>query len=221
MQTIAAAEFRAAAAPQALAADEIHLWWLPSWGGPNRAAAESDAVRALLGAYLGRALAASDFVRGARGKPRLVDGALEFNLAHSGGDLLLGLSRATPLGVDLELPRRRRPVAELAARYFDPRETQALAALADDAAQQAAFLRLWALKEAVLKVDGGGIGSGLERAVFGLDATGLPTGPLAIQLPLVADDWYVRRLEWPDGACGALAWHGAQRRVLAWRMTPR
>ena len=219
MQTLTASDFRAAAAPQPLVADEIHLWWLPDWGGPNRAAAESTAVRDLLGAYLGRALATTQIVRGARGKPRLVDGALEFNLAHSGGDLLLGLSRDTPLGVDLELPGRHRPVEQLAARYFDPREAQALAAMPDDAARQAAFLRLWTLKEAVLKVDGGGIASGLERAAFALDAAGRPSAPLAIALPLVADDWCVRRLEWPDGAVGALAWRGAQRTVLAWRKT--
>lgn len=80
---------------------------------------------------------------------------LHFSLSHSGDVVLCALAH-TPVGIDLELPRRVRP--GLAARWFSPEEA-ALSAHDPDA-----FFRLWMSKEAVLKEVGCGISGGL-RAV--------------------------------------------------------
>lgn len=216
MRTIAPTEFQPAAPPQPLAADEIHLWFFPQWRGPARHAAESADVRSLLAAYLDGAGEELVFVRDARGKPRLTSHALEFNLSHSGGALLVALARGVALGVDVELPRRARPVLELAQRFFDERETRALAAL-PAAQQQRAFLRLWACKEAVLKAHGGGIGAGLQYVPFELDDAGDPAGALPFGGELAAPDWQVVRLSVGADADGALAWQGADRHIRAYR----
>src|SRR5262249_25287488 len=129
----------------------------------------------LLAAYLGCEPAALEFGRGEHGKPflRQPSRALEFNVSHSGGALLLGISRGVALGVDIETTQRRRPALDLARRYFARAEADALTRL-HEAQQQPAFLRLWSCKEAVLKALGAGISFGLDRLEFALDKRGEP-----------------------------------------------
>jgi 4'-phosphopantetheinyl transferase len=214
-----AAEFVPAQPPQALGKDEIHLWFYPRWEGSPRAVAESPVVRALLASYLGCALADLLFERDRHGKPRLADAGLQFNVSHSAGAVLVGVSRELPLGVDLELSRRSRPVLDLARRYFDPGETTALMAL-PQARQQAAFLGLWSCKEALLKAQGRGIAFGLHRVVFALDAaTGAVTQLQAIDGEAAAD-WSIQRLCPVAGAAAALAWHGPECSVRTFQARP-
>jgi 4'-phosphopantetheinyl transferase len=201
MRLLTAAEFRSVTAPPALGDAEIHLWFFPHWQ-KQRAAAEAPAVRALLGAYLGITPDRLRIGRGEHGKPELVDAALQFNLAHTGNALLLALSRDLAVGVDLEARNRRtRAVADLAQRWFMPHEAQVLAAQ-PEAAQQAAFLRLWTCKEAVLKCSGLGIGVGLSSVEFELSAQA------QVRAVRGAASWQLLALE-PDAAhLGALAWRG-------------
>lgn len=137
---------------------------------PHGARAEPLA-RAWLGARLGLAADALPLVRDARNRPGLA-GALadiDVNWSHSGGHLLVACARGARIGVDVESVHRRRPRAlELAARYFHPAEHAALAAL-DPTAREAAFLRLWCAKEAVLKATGAGLVFGLHRLRFDTD----------------------------------------------------
>ena len=214
MRTLAATAFLPAAAPQPLGDDAIHLWLFRPWRGPPQGAAESALVRQLLGGYLQRRPDELEFRRGEHGKPRLADDALQFNLAHSGDALLLALSRNQALGVDLELPRRPRPALELAARYFDAGETTALARL-PAALQEAAFLGLWSCKEAVLKAHGGGIGFGLERAVFALDGKGRVARMLGFASGSSGERWHVVRLDLAADVSAALAWQGRDLQVQA------
>jgi 4'-phosphopantetheinyl transferase len=201
MRLLSAVDFQLATAPPALGDEEIHLWFFPHWQ-KLRTATDAPAVRALLGAYLGIAPDRLRIECGEHGKPELVDAALQFNLAHTGDALLLALSRGIAVGVDLESRNRRtRAVAELARRWFAPREAQVLAAQ-PEAAQRAAFLGLWTCKEAVLKCSGLGIGAGLQRIEFELSAQA--------QVRAVRADasWQLLALE-PDAAhLGALAWRG-------------
>src|SRR5262249_4562138 len=116
------------------------------------------------------------FGRGDHGKPYLSPPqALEFNVSHSAGSLLVGLSATQALGVDVESTRRERPVVELAGRYFAASESVALARLAP-AERLPAFLRLWSCKEAVVKALARGLGFGLQRMAFDIDASGRPQG---------------------------------------------
>ena len=168
---LAATDFIPASVPPPLHDGEIHLWLFPHWQRVADAA-NSWPVRDLLATYLDRPIESVRVARGEHGKPCLAGTSLEFNLSHTTDVLLLALSRNIALGVDLEsLGRRTRPAIELAQRFFAPDETTALGTLPEDM-RQLAFLRLWCAKEAALKAEGGGIGSGLDRFAFALDAQG-------------------------------------------------
>jgi 4'-phosphopantetheinyl transferase len=193
--------------PPPLADDEIHLWFFPHWK-KTPDAAQSAPVRSLLAACLDRPSADVHIERGEHGKPRVADATLEFNLSHAGGALLLGISRRIALGVDLESSRRKtRPALELARRFFAPTEAEALEALPENL-RQAAFLRLWCAKEAVLKAHGRGIGFGLERIEFGVDAAGGVA-------PAAGNPWQLAALVPSPDHVGALAWCGPVSRVRA------
>lgn len=110
---------------------------------------------------LERLLGGATVTREPDGKPR-VSGGPHFNLSHSGDLALVALCADTPIGVDIEAPRRLRNPAGLARRLCSDRELAHLAAAAD---QDSALLRLWVRKEAVAKAEG----SGIALALGGLD----------------------------------------------------
>ncbi len=218
MRTLVAADFIASESPAALAANEIHLWFFPQCGASGD---QQHCLRDLLAAYLHAEAHGWRIERDVRGKPFIAglpdDASLQFNLAHSGPALLVGISRNQALGVDVELGQRTRPWLALAQRYFSADETAALAAL-PPARQAPAFLDVWSCKEAVLKALGRGIAFGLHRLVFALDNDGAVT-----RLARIDDEaggleqWQVLRIRPADGTCGALAWHGPAHRVRAFR----
>lgn len=203
----AAVDFALASPPQPLAGDEIHLWFFPQWEKVSDAAMSAQ-VRALLAAYLDRPRETVRIERGEHGKPHVVDAELEFNLAHTGPALLLGLSHGVALGVDLEAAGRRpRKAVELARRFFAPSEAAALETL-PETLRQDAFLRLWCAKEAVLKAHGQGIGYGLDRVLFDIGATGAVA-------TATGNPWQVLALAPTSAYLGALAWRDPVSRVHA------
>lgn len=125
--------------------------------------------RALLRERLGRALGiepgAVVLRHSAEGKPHLGEAGPEFNLSHSGHWVALALSHAGPVGLDLEQPRKPRPLQAIARHYFHPDEARALEAL-EGSALETGFYRLWTLKEAYLKALGTGLAGGLDRLYF-------------------------------------------------------
>ena len=94
---------------------------------------------------------------GPQGKPYLGQPRpqpLFFNLSHSGGSAILGISHAGQVGIDLEAIH---PVPELhtiAMQYFSSGERAELDAAAD---QERAFFTTWTLKEAYVKAWGTGL----------------------------------------------------------------
>jgi len=211
MLCLTASDFVPARPPVDLLPGEIQLWF----AAPAPAGAR-DWLLGLLAGYLHCAPAQVRLERGEHGKPFLPERpGLQFNLSHSGGALLLGIGHAQPLGVDIETAARRRPVLELARRYFSAAETAALGRL-DAARQQEAFLNLWSCKEAVVKALGRGIGFGLARVAFDLDEDGEPTAMNVIDSSAgVADEWQIVRLRPAPAHSGALAWRGPARPLRA------
>lgn len=204
--------------PVELDTDEIQLWRFDCASGSDAAGC----VSSLLGAYLHCAPQAVATARGEFGKPYLLPpAALEFNVSHSGGALLVGISRTQALGVDIETVGRRRPALDLAQRFFAAEESAALRELAPER-QQPAFLELWSCKEAVVKALGRGIGFGLSRLSFGLDEHGTP-----IRLNVIdasagdAAEWHIVLLRPTGGHTGAVAWRGADRPIRAFVAAPR
>lgn len=121
----------------------------------------------------GGTMAAKDWPIGERpgGKPYCtLPGAPEFNLSHTsdGDGLAYGiLARATkPVGVDVEIVR---PVADLtgmAALVLSESERRCLDSL-PTMQQSRHFLRLWTLKEAILKAAGTGFAGDPRSIDFG------------------------------------------------------
>jgi 4'-phosphopantetheinyl transferase len=114
-------------------------------------------LRALLARYLDAEPHALRIVLGEHGKPQLADDELHFNLSHSGALALYAVTRAGPVGIDVQLARPRsrssrqaRDVLALARRAFGE-ETAGLLAALEPARREHEFLRLWARYEAELK----------------------------------------------------------------------
>lgn len=79
------------------------------------------------------------------------------SVSHSAGIVIAALSADGDVGVDIECRSRRRSVTEIAQFAFGPREAAA-AAVSD-----AAFYRIWTLREALAKANGAGLKEAADR----------------------------------------------------------
>ncbi len=121
-------------------------------------------LRYLLSAYLPQAPAAHRFVYGAKGKPALANGPSEplfFNVSHSEERVLIGLTRALPLGVDIEYLRPMSDAQSIAERFFSTGEAEVFRRL-PEGQQTAGFFNCWTRKEAYLKATGDGLSAPLD-----------------------------------------------------------
>jgi 4'-phosphopantetheinyl transferase len=125
-------------------------------------------IRKALAYYTGTPSTALEFARREQGKPYLrnTPNPIYFNLSHSGNFAALAVTTAGEIGIDIETIRTRNFLA-IAERYFHADEIKQLAA-STDAKREQLFFKLWTLKEAFFKATGGGISSGLDKAVFDL-----------------------------------------------------
>lgn len=115
------------------------------------------ALRRVLGRYLDLPPEAVVLTQGRHGKPRLGagQGALEFNVCHSGRKALIALSHV-PVGVDIECLEPSLNWRELVPLCCHPDELKAFEDLTD-AQGRAQLLRLWTAKEAYVKGRGEGM----------------------------------------------------------------
>ena len=156
----------------ALEANCIHLWL-----ARNDSVASSDAFkRAVLSSYVGAPAAELRFDEGEHGKPALAGGArsIEFNLSHSGDWLVCAVSRAVPVGVDLEYCDPRRASLKVARRYFRSEELALLETCPDQLREQR-FFDYWTLKECAVKARGEALAPGLKA--YGFDFSVCENGP--------------------------------------------
>lgn len=111
------------------------------------------------------------FATAARGKPYLIATPrdLRFSLSHTRGMTAVAVVEGYEIGVDVEEPRGAREPLKLAARFFAADETAALRAIDDEAAQREAFLRIWTMKEAVIKATGQGLACALDSFSVALE----------------------------------------------------
>jgi 4'-phosphopantetheinyl transferase len=114
-------------------------------------------LRAALGAYLGLPPYSGPLDADSRGKPSLPAGAgLEFSFSRTSGAAMCALGRSS-VGIDIERLAPQPDRDGLLAEVCTPREREAYA-LIPEAERDRAFLRLWVSKEAVLKLEGSGLG---------------------------------------------------------------
>ena len=117
-------------------------------------------LRCALGRWTGQPPASLQFERGPEGKPTLPGGPA-FNLSHSANRLLLGISDAERLGVDVEVLRLIDDLEGMARHNFAADECAAVLAC-PQAERSEAFLRVWTRKEAMIKALGGGLSIPLQ-----------------------------------------------------------
>jgi 4'-phosphopantetheinyl transferase len=213
--------------PRSLGPGEVHLWRLrlDQDVGDRRVLSTDEQLRAdrfrydydrqhfikarsglrrILGDYLGRDAAAVEFRYGSQGKPVLADGAIEFNLSHSGDLALVVVASDRAVGVDVERIKPMADLAKLTVRFFTAGEHQRIVQL-DESDQLLAFFRTWTCKEAYLKATGEGLSQlkSLEVAV----QLGQPA---QLVLP---PDWQLQELQPDQGYVGAIAAAGRDWRV--------
>jgi 4'-phosphopantetheinyl transferase len=169
------------------------------------------ALRRILADYLDVMPGVLEFVTGEHGKPALTPiagpqpAAVEFNLSHSGDLALVAVTRANPVGVDVEQWDEGVECLELAERFFSPNERRALRALAKAPNHVVAgFFAAWTRKEAYLKATGHGIVRGLHHFDVTL-APGEPARLVADRLDRDATErWTMTELAPAEGYSAAL-----------------
>lgn len=153
-------------------------------------------TRALLRTTLSRYAAVSpsdwSFQTDRHGRPSIANriteiASLSFNISHTEDLVLLGVTRACALGVDVESVRPRTPTLELAERYFSPLEARDLRA-APSQEQHERFFRYWTLKESYIKARGLGLSIPLDQFAFRIRGSKL-TLQVEEQLGDRADRW--------------------------------
>jgi 4'-phosphopantetheinyl transferase len=170
-------------------------------------------LRAILSGYLALAPQAVPIAYGPYGKPYLPASGLRFNLTHAGDLALYAFVRGHEVGVDLECARPGLDPADLARRFFSPREAAALLSL-PSALRPQAFLACWARKEAYVKARGGGLSIPLDSFSVSL----LPGEPAALLEPAgEAARWSLLALDPAPGYVACVAVEGKGWRVRRWQ----
>jgi len=160
-------------------------------------------LRTVLGHYLGVQPGDVEFAYGPNGKPGLTDSSsgIHFNLAHSVDLAVLGVTRASEIGVDVEQIRPMPDADELVERFFSKREADQFRTLPEGQKAEA-FFNLWTRKEALLKATGEGIGYLLNRVEVSFlagerpEILGLPEGQMG------AERWSLHHLSPAAGFVG-------------------
>ena len=101
----------------------------------------------------------------AQGKPALANQALEadwhFNISHSGDYIVIALTQAAAIGIDVEFAGRDMDFLPIAKRFFAASEYEYLNRCPREM-QRDTFFHLWTCKESVVKAIGRGIAFGLD-----------------------------------------------------------
>jgi phosphopantetheinyl transferase len=116
-----------------------------------------DAMRDVLAAELREPAGELDLAVAPGGKPYLAGRDLHFNLSHSGAIACVATSTAVPVGVDVERVRTFKNETGMRRRICAPAELAWLQSIPTVSESQAALIRLWVRKEAVVKASGEGI----------------------------------------------------------------
>jgi 4'-phosphopantetheinyl transferase len=93
-----------------------------------------------------------------------------FSVSHTRGLVACAVTRAAHVGVDVERIDRARDTQGVAERHFTSAEVDMLRRCGDKD-RAARFVELWTLKEAFLKSEGQGLGSGLDTCGFAFSGT--------------------------------------------------
>lgn len=178
-------------------------------------------LRTILGGYTHMAPQALQFVYKTHGKPELAGGdataPLRFNLSHSHGMVLIGVTRRHQIGIDLELVSHEINPLEICERFFSIQERKEMKALPADILHEG-FFACWTRKEAYLKGKGLGLSAPLQEFAVSLH----PRKPAQLLHdntdPDAVNRWFFHPLETPLNYAAALVveGHGCSVRQMVW-----
>jgi 4'-phosphopantetheinyl transferase len=145
---------------------------------------------------------------GSYGKPSLVEPAyrLQFNVAHAGDCVLIGVTEDVKCGVDIEQSHPRFSETEIADRYFRPHEVEWMNQV------EFGFTRLWTMKEAIMKA----IGRGLSIPLNDIDVMDVAAGRTSrVRLQTQGLEWvlWLKELDLVAGYATSIAAVGAEQTV--------
>jgi 4'-phosphopantetheinyl transferase len=138
-------------------------------------------LRRLVGDATGMDPASIAFEPGPNGKPQLrelagIKSGIDFNVSHSGGVVLIGISRAGAVGVDVEFIdpafAASDELLEMARDSFYSEEFRRIEQAGTERERLLQFYRAWTRKEAVAKADGRGIASSVDYISSPAEADG-------------------------------------------------
>ncbi len=153
------------------------------------------ALRTVLARYTGGDASELEFTIGEHGKPRLKQTFTDvrFNLSHTDGLALIGVSRGCEVGVDVERVDDGIEFEQIADHYFEPRETWDLRITpAEERATR--FFDVWTRKEATLKAGGTGIGAAPDAKYCVRNLC--PAAGYAGAVASEGEDWRLACWEW-------------------------
>jgi 4'-phosphopantetheinyl transferase len=127
-------------------------------------------LRTVLSKYLPVPPEAWEFSANAYGRPNIVNAEAEqahvtFNLSHTHSLVVLGITKARAVGVDVENVRAREAMIDIAEHYFTPSEVAALAVVPQPK-QHDRFFEYWTFKESYIKARGMGLSIPLDKFSF-------------------------------------------------------
>ena len=150
-------------------------------------------VRAVLSKYQAVDPRAWVFSRNAYGRPEIdfrSMGAVDlcFNVSHTAGLIVLGVTRGRALGVDVENTTARGNPLDVAEHVFAATELAALARLSPEHRLDR-FFQYWTFKESYIKARGMGISIPLQKFSFQLERDGFVDLEIAPELCDDAKRW--------------------------------
>jgi 4'-phosphopantetheinyl transferase len=179
-------------------------------------------LRSILSRYLNRAPAELRLQYSPFGKPALFpdqdEAALRFNLSHSIGTALYGVTLGREIGLDIEYIREDVAVIEIAQRFFSQQEIAQLLALPAEA-QRAAFSHCWTRKEAYIKARGEGLSLPLDQFTVSL-APGEPAALVCASEPQEVSRWHLQNVTVEASYAAALAVEGGNWTLQCWEWEP-
>jgi len=171
-------------------------------------------LRIILGRYLGIESNIFHFHYGLRGKPSLTESRIRFNLAHSGGWAIYGLTLDRNIGVDLERVVPFVEIEQFADRFLSDREKAAIHA-SSGIEQYEIFFKIWTAKEAYVKACGEGLAHTLDKVPSNYEK---PAYSSAIGGNMCEDSrWSFEQLIPAFDLMAAIVVEGSNYRLTCWR----
>jgi len=126
-------------------------------------------LRSMLGKYVGKNPKEITFEYSKFAKPFYLQNAeVDFNVSHSGNQIIIGFSMEAAIGVDIEKIKKDFDPLGLAKSFFSKQEIKALSKT-DESDIFQAFYRCWTRKESFIKAVGEGLSYPLDSFAVSLD----------------------------------------------------